>query len=272
MADQSSKVDDTGAQRARTHRVAWMGAAAVLALAIFIVDSFTPFGIAIAVLYVVVLLLANQVASRNGLILIAAGCMALTVAGFLLDHGHEHIDEAAFRALISLAAIAITAVLLLRGRKVVAALEESEARYRMFLNISSVSFWRLDVSQLNDIFATLRAAGVTDLRQHADDNPQFVLKAMEVTTVADVNDKCIEMFGGKTRDDLIGRPVRDFWPEGKYDVLSLAVRFLLLVCSASSVQVCEFGFMCLASCGLQRSMPIWVCGAVYASRYGRRLV
>ena len=196
-----------------------MGSAAVLALAIFIVDSFTPFGIAIAVLYVVVLLLANQVASRNGLILIAAGCMALTVAGFLLDHGHEHVNEAAFRALISLAANAITTVLLLRGRKVVAALEESEARYRMFLNISSVSFWRLDVSRLNDMFAALRVAGVQDLRQHADDNPEFVLKAMEVTTVADVNDKCVEMFGGKTRDDLIGRSVRDFWPEGKYDVL-----------------------------------------------------
>jgi PAS domain S-box-containing protein len=196
-----------------------MGSAALLALSIFIVDSFTPFGIAIAVLYVVVLLLANQVASLNGLILTAAGCMALTVAGFLLDHGHEHIDEAAFRALISLAAIAITTVLLLRGRKVVAALEESEARYRMFLNISSVSFWRLDVSRLNDIFAALRAVGIQDLRQHADDNPEFVLKAMEVTTVADVNDKCVEMFGGKTRDDLIGRSVRDFWPEGKYDVL-----------------------------------------------------
>jgi PAS domain S-box-containing protein len=196
-----------------------MGSAAALALSIFIVDSFTPFGIAIAVLYVVVLLLANQVASRNALILIAAGCMTLTVAGILLDHGAEHIDEAMFRALISLAAIAITTVLLLRGRKVIAALEESEARYRMFLNISAVSFWRLDVSRLNDMFAALRAAGVTDLRQHADDNPEFVLKAMEVTTVADVNDKCVEMFGGKTRDDLIGRSVRDFWPDGKHDVL-----------------------------------------------------
>ena len=181
-------------------------------------SSFTPFGIAIAVLYVVVLLLANQVASRNALILIAAGCMILTIAGFLLDHGDEHINEAAFRALISLAAIAITTALLLRGRKVIAALEESEARYRMFLNISAVSFWRLDVSRLNDIFAALRAAGVTDLKQHADDNPEFVLKAMEVTTVADVNDKCVEMFGGKTRDDLIGRSVRDFWPEGRRDV------------------------------------------------------
>jgi PAS domain S-box-containing protein len=218
VADQRAKVDDAGAQRAQTHRVAWMGSAAVLALSIFIVDSFTPFGIAIAVLYVVVLLLANQVASRNALILIAAGCMILTVAGFLLDHGDEHINEAAFRALISLAAIAITTALLLRGRKVIAALEESEARYRMFLNISAVSFWRLDVSRLNDIFAALRAAGVTDLKQHADDNPEFVLKAMEVTTVADVNDKCVEMFGGKTRDDLIGRSVRDFWPEGRRDV------------------------------------------------------
>jgi PAS domain S-box-containing protein len=195
-----------------------MAAAALLALAIFIVDSFTPFGIAIAVLYVVVLLLANQFASRNGLMLIAAGCMILTVTGFLLDHGDEHFNEAAFRCLISLSAISITTVLLLRGRKIIAALEESEARYRTFLNISSVSFWRLDVSRLNEMFAALRAAGVQDLGQYAKDNPEFLITAMDVTTIVDVNDKGVELFGARSRADLIGRSVRDRWPPSKYDV------------------------------------------------------
>jgi len=206
------------ARHAHPHRAAWVTAAALLALLIFIVDSFTPFGIAIAVLYVVVLMLSNQFASRRGLIAIAVGCMALTVAGFLLDHGEEALNEATFRALISLAAITITTVLLLRERTTIAALEESEARYRMFLNISAVSFWRLDVSRLNDMFEALRAAGVQDMRRHAEDYPEFVGKAMEVTTIVDVNDKGVVMFGGRTRDDLIGHSLRDKLLPDEYGV------------------------------------------------------
>ena len=209
---------ETPARHAQPHRTAWMAAAALLTVLIFIVDSFTPFGIAIATLYVVVLLLSNQFVGRNALIVIAIGCMVLTVLGFLLDHGEEALNEATFRALISLAAITITAALLLRERRTIEALEESEARYRMFLNISAVSFWRLDVSRLNDMFKALRAAGVQDLRRHAEEHPEFVIKAMEATTIVDVNDKGIEMFGGKTREEFVGRSIRDKLVADQYDV------------------------------------------------------
>jgi signal transduction histidine kinase len=195
-----------------------MVAAALLASAIFVVDSFTPFGVAIATLYVVVLMLSNQFASRRGLIVIAVGCMALTVAGFVLDHGDEALNEATFRALISLAAITITTVLLLRERTTIAALEDSEARYRMFLNISAVSFWRLDVRRLNDMFGALRSAGVQDIRQHIEDHPEFATKAMDVTTIVDVNDKGVEMFGGRIRDDLVGHSIRDKLVPANYGV------------------------------------------------------
>ncbi|OQW59345.1 MAG: hypothetical protein A4S14_05070 [Proteobacteria bacterium SG_bin9] len=195
-----------------------MAAAALLALGIFIVDAFSPFGVAIAVLYVVVLLVANQFASRNGLILIGTGCFILTVIGFLFGHGNEPVSEATFRFLISLSAIIIATALLLRGRNVIAALEESEARYRMFLNISAVSFWRLDVHELNQILANLRAAGVRDLRRHAEDDPEFVSDAMKAVRIADVNHRGVERIGARTRDELIGQSVRYGWPKSTHDV------------------------------------------------------
>jgi two-component system sensor kinase FixL len=223
-------VADQGAQKIHSgpgHRAAWMAAAGLLALAIFALDAFTPFGIAIAVLYVVVLLLSNQFASRNGLIAIAALCMTLTVAAYLIDHGGERPNDALFRCLISLAALLITTMLLLRGRTTIEALADSEARNRMFLSIPAVSFWRLDVRPLNEIFNALRAAGVTDLKQYADANPDFVIKAMRAATVVDVNDKGVEMFGGKRREDFIGLTALERWPAGKHDVFirSIAAGF-----------------------------------------------
>lgn len=209
------------------HRAAWMAAAGLLTLSIFALDAFSPFGIAIAVLYVVVLLLSNQFASRKGLVAIAAGCMALTVTAYLIDHGGERPNDALFRCLISLAALLITTMLLLRGRIMIEALEDSEARNRMFLNIPVVSFWRFDVRPLNQMFDALRAAGVTDLEQYADANPDFVIKALKAATVVDVNDKGVETFGGKRREDFIGLTALDRWPAGKYDafIRSIAAGF-----------------------------------------------
>jgi PAS domain S-box-containing protein len=210
-------------RRADFARAAWIAAAAVLALAIFLVDTFSPFGIAIAVLYVLVVLISNQFASRNGLLLIALGCGALTLIGFSIDHSVERIDEATARCAISLAALAITTIILLRGKKVLGELEESEARNRLFLNLSSVSFWRLDVRGLNAMFDSLRATGVADFGEYADANPGFVDKAMEVTTIVDVNETSVQLFGAKDRSELIGRSVRYAWPPAQYDVYLRAI-------------------------------------------------
>jgi len=59
-------------------------AAAVLAAAIFIFDTVTPYGMAIAVLYVIVVLIAGSFLPPRGILVTAAACAALTVLSYVL--------------------------------------------------------------------------------------------------------------------------------------------------------------------------------------------
>lgn len=101
--------------------------AAALAIAIFVVDTFTPFGMAVAVLYVIVVLMAANFCDRRGLLLVSIGCAALTVLAFLLSHGLQYQTTAFARFLVSLAAIAIATILALKNKAGEAALLRSEA-------------------------------------------------------------------------------------------------------------------------------------------------
>ncbi|KQP51593.1 MULTISPECIES: PAS domain-containing sensor histidine kinase [unclassified Methylobacterium] len=87
-----------------------------LALAIFLVDAFTPLEGAVAVLYVVVVLVSARAFRRNGVILTASGCLLLTAVAYFLSHRFFDSDSALLRALVSLAAIAISALLVLRNQ------------------------------------------------------------------------------------------------------------------------------------------------------------
>ncbi len=62
-------------------------AAAIIAAVVFLLDALTSLDIAIAVLYVLVVLLSLNFATQTGLVLIGAGCIGLTVLGFLISHG-----------------------------------------------------------------------------------------------------------------------------------------------------------------------------------------
>src|SRR5262245_55664490 len=81
--------------------------AGVLAVAIFIVDTILPLDIAIAVLYVIVVLMAANFCQRRGVILVAAGCLGLTMASYLYQHRIEG-DTALVRLLMSVSAIGAT--------------------------------------------------------------------------------------------------------------------------------------------------------------------
>ena len=73
---------------------------------IFVVDTVTPLDIAIAVLYVAVVLLAMDFAGRSGILIVAAGCAALTVLSYVITHGQDPASGPFLRCLISLVAIA----------------------------------------------------------------------------------------------------------------------------------------------------------------------
>jgi two-component system, LuxR family, sensor kinase FixL len=95
----------------------------LFAIAIFIIDTVTPLDVAVAVLYVVVVLLAAQYLSRRNVLIVALGCMALTLLSYALIH-EVKIDEAAGRCLVSISAIGATTFLALKNRSANVVLSE----------------------------------------------------------------------------------------------------------------------------------------------------
>src|ERR1700754_951860 len=61
--------------------------ALLLALVVFYIDTFTEIQGAIAVLYVIVLLLSGEIITRNGAFAFATACVFAIVSSFLYTHG-----------------------------------------------------------------------------------------------------------------------------------------------------------------------------------------
>ena len=95
----------TGSSKSRT---GLRSLSAVLAFAVFLVDVLTPLEGAVAVLYIVAILLAAKTNRRDDIIVAAAGCVVLTIIAYLLSHDLESIASPLLRVLVSLAAIGIT--------------------------------------------------------------------------------------------------------------------------------------------------------------------
>ncbi|WP_225773915.1 sensor histidine kinase [Pseudomonas sp. Marseille-Q5115] len=108
----------------------WGFTALLVACCIFIVDTATRLDTAVAVLYVAVLLMLANRSSAKTLLWVAAACAGLTLLAFALVHGHPAVDTAAAwaRCIISLAAIGITTLLALRGKRATQALLEAQAQ------------------------------------------------------------------------------------------------------------------------------------------------
>jgi len=82
----------------------------LLAALIFAIDAFTPLDIAIAVLYVIVVLASVHAWPRQ-LLRISAICLVLTLVAYLLSSWSNLADTSALRCGVSLAAIGITGYL-----------------------------------------------------------------------------------------------------------------------------------------------------------------
>ncbi|BCQ27057.1 PAS domain S-box protein (plasmid) [Caballeronia sp. NK8] len=113
------------APRAARHdtRIVSMLAAAI-ALGVFLIDALTPLDIAIAVLYVVVVLLVASTGNRAATVTIAWGCVVLTLVGFILSHDQNVSGGALARCAVSLVAIGTTAVLSLRNQATTTKMQE----------------------------------------------------------------------------------------------------------------------------------------------------
>ncbi len=117
--------------------------AGALAIAIFVVDAITPLDMAVAVLYVVVVLMAANALDRRGVLLVTAGCLALTVVAYPLAHGLT-MTMALGRCLMSVSAIAITAFLALKN-------QAADIGLRAQANLLDLTHDTIFVRDMNDV-------------------------------------------------------------------------------------------------------------------------
>jgi PAS domain S-box-containing protein len=126
------------AGRVRAHLAAALG----LAAGIFLIDTFTELSSAIAVLYVLVLLIAGEVLSERRIVHVAAVCGLLTALSFVLTHGRDVEVPALLRFIFSLAVLGVTAVLIHRNAR---ARRTLQAQARL-LDITRDAIFTCDVS------------------------------------------------------------------------------------------------------------------------------
>ncbi|WGD29800.1 PAS domain S-box protein [Ancylobacter sp. WKF20] len=101
--------------------------AGLLGLAIFLVDTLTPLDMAVAVLYVAVVMLLADVLNTRGILAVGGLCIVLTSISFLTVHNVRFEPEAVARACVAISAIVVTTLLSLRNRRAGDALRDQAA-------------------------------------------------------------------------------------------------------------------------------------------------
>lgn len=101
---------------ARRHPLAPL-LAVLLGAGIFAVDTLTPLDMAVAVLYVAVVMLLAGSLSRRGILLVGALCICLTMLSFFIMHSNSYEPQAAMRGAVSIAAIVVATLLSLRNQR-----------------------------------------------------------------------------------------------------------------------------------------------------------
>ncbi|WP_199911401.1 MULTISPECIES: ATP-binding protein [Stenotrophomonas] len=91
--------------------------ACVVVLAIALFDTLSTLEGAVAVLYVLPVLLVARTGRRGDIIAVAVAGAGLTLCAYLDTHGIDHVGPQTVRALVSLVAIAIAAVLALQNQR-----------------------------------------------------------------------------------------------------------------------------------------------------------
>ena len=98
-------------------------AAVCLAAAIFLIDTLTPFDVAIAVLYVAVVMLSATFLGTRRLLGVGMLCVVLSLVSFVITHSSEYNLPAIIRCGVAISAIVITTFLSLKNQESNAALE-----------------------------------------------------------------------------------------------------------------------------------------------------
>jgi two-component system sensor kinase FixL len=203
--------------RPRTgHAPSRVAAATLIAAAIFAIDTFTPLESAVAVLYVLVLVIADGGLPSRHIRTLSAFCTALTAASFGINHGVGAGLAPTMRLVFSLAAIAVTSVLIERNRASRAAAENvvrrSEERYRTIFETLAVAIIEHDLRAVRRALYDVTSSGGTDLAAYMAAHPEFVEAARPMVRITDVNGTAIRLLRVSGKHDFISS-FADFLPE-----------------------------------------------------------
>ena len=94
-----------------------------------------------------------------------------------------------------------------------AELRESEGRYRHIFQSAGVSIWEEDFSEVKAAIEDLKAQGVTDFGEYLATHPDFVLQAVSMVKIIDVNDTTLTLLQARSKDELLVSLHRVFLPE-----------------------------------------------------------
>jgi two-component system, LuxR family, sensor kinase FixL len=209
---------DTGPAPPPGHGGAWLTphvCAAVLAVVIFCLDAFTSADLAVAGLYVLVLLIgasARTTARRRTILVWSVICAMLSVLGYAIFRALGAPPLAFVHLVFSLIVLVVTTFMLLRAEAMHAWVERAEQRYRTIFDTLAIAIWEHDFSPVEAALHRLREAGVTDMRRHIAEHPDFVIAMRQRVRITDVNASALTMMGVKSKADFFVR-LSDFLPE-----------------------------------------------------------
>jgi PAS domain S-box-containing protein len=181
----------------------------LLALAILLIDTAIPLGVAGGVPYVAVILLALRLPGRRYLIGFATLCTVLTVLGFFLSPPGGEFWQVVTNRLLAIAAIWVTAVLLLQRRQAELALQQAhntlESRVRERTAELTTVNHRLqrEIAERRQAVQALRASEQR-FRLAVDNMPDLLIIYDNKRRFQFVNARGLAL-SGRRADEVIGR-------------------------------------------------------------------
>ena len=187
----------------RERKTTMLAIAGAIGVVIFAADLLSSLQGALAVLYVIVILLAAQAGGRREAIVAGIFCAALTLLAFAADHLGHPMDAAYVRLGVSLVAITATTVLSIAQQRAEEERQNSEQRYRSIFDSAGFPIWETNWSALRCHLFEAVPEGA-NFRAWFDDHPEEVQAAFRKAVIVDVNPAAVALFGG-TRSELVGR-------------------------------------------------------------------
>lgn len=82
-------------------------------------------------------------------------------------------------------------------------IQQSNQRYRVLFEDSPISLWEEDFSKVKEIIDQIKDQGITDFRTYLNAHPDILTECAEKIRVLDVNKATVELFGAKSKEEIL---------------------------------------------------------------------